>query len=718
MKLPIIALWLFMTCSTAYCQTNRSSEYFRMGTAENPEGEKILVDSHGFVVDGKHTIPVMGEFHYSRVPEKEWRHEVRKMKAGGVTILATYVFWNHHEDDTEGVWDWSGNRNLRRFVEICGEEKMPVVLRIGPFCHGEVYQGGMPCWVVNKSLTDPNYKLRSTASGFISATEKLYNQIGAQVNGLMWKDGGPVVGVQLENECRGPWAYFVKLYDMARKAGLDVPFYTRTGWPAMNGKAEFGKILPLYGDYADGFWDRSLKDMPGAYPDAFKMKSDRISQVIATETFSKDDLKDNGSEGQGKGLTYPYLTCELGGGMMMSYHRRINMSGREAMALCVCKLGSGSNLPGYYMYHGGTNPLNPLHSMAETQNSNATNHNDMPHKTYDFQTILGEMGQPNPVSWNETRWVHQFLADWGDELCMMDVDSLSDNYARRGSFVFRNDYVRILNEDGQASITPLGMKWNGLTISSDEVQPFAKADGGLYFIDITGKNKCKLTVNGKNYTAKTDRTLTVGGKKITVLSQEKAKQAYAVDGQMKYGNGIVYKDGDKIMLERWTEIQPNRVDGKHASKDGKQPNKSNLVAFEQTHKEGALRTVSMGKQKVAAQPTDEDFKSAAAWTITLSPDAEADADNLFLSINYRGDCARVYADGVLVEDNFWNGKPMLVRVSDLVGKQVELKVLPLGKDAPIYLQAEQRNVLDAAAGNYLLGLDGIGVIRREVSELE
>ena len=83
--------------------------------------------------------------------------------------------------------------------------------------------------------------------------------------------------------------------------------------------------------------------------------------------------------------------------------------------------------------------------MAETQASPVTNYNDMPHMSYDFQTILGEMGQPNAVSWNESRLLHEFLKQWGAELSQMDVDTLSDHYARRGAFEFRNNYVRILN---------------------------------------------------------------------------------------------------------------------------------------------------------------------------------------------------------------------------------------------------------------------------------
>ena len=66
---------------------------FRFGTSATPEGKTLLVDSKGLILDGKHIIPVMGEIHYSRVPESEWRREIRKMKAGGINIISTYIFW-------------------------------------------------------------------------------------------------------------------------------------------------------------------------------------------------------------------------------------------------------------------------------------------------------------------------------------------------------------------------------------------------------------------------------------------------------------------------------------------------------------------------------------------------------------------------------------------------------------------------------------------------
>ncbi len=683
MRIKHLLLTLLVSCTT----TAVAQETFRFGTNTNPNGVKFEVDSRGFVIDGKHVLPVMGEIHYARVPEREWRREIQKMRAGGITILSTYVFWIHHEEE-EGHWNWEGNKNLRRFIEVCQEEHMPVVLRIGPFCHGEVYQGGFPVWLADKAQSNPQqYKLRTTATGFLAATRNLYSNIFQQVKGLQWKDGGPIVGVQIENECRGPWSYYMALKDMATEVGFDTPFYTRTGWPKLNDNEEFGKLLPLYGDYADGFWDRDLTDMPGAYKDAFIMKDTRLSAVIATEALGLN--QDTQMETQD--LSYPYLTCELGGGMMPSYHRRINMSGREVKPLAICKLGSGSNLPGYYMYHGGTNPYNPKHTMAETQTTSVTNYNDMPHLTYDFQAPLGEMGQPNWTAWHESRLLHQFLADWGEELSQMDVDTLSDHYARRGSFEFHNDYVRILNESGTSYITPRNLTLS-TTIDWATVEPFCQADGIFYFIAIEGK-KPQICINGRVITAKLNRPFKASGISFCVLSREKAHTAYKIGNKLYYSDGILYQDGNNIMEETW----------------GYLPSKVNYVL---TKEHSGLREVKMGSQKVAAQPTESDWEKAATWNISNLNEQNEHLD-LYLEIAYRGDVARIYADGILVEDNFWNGKPMLVRLSDLVGKHVELKILPLGKDYPIYLQQEQKAELNKAPNDILISLGGIKVLERK-----
>ncbi|HLP09636.1 MAG TPA: beta-galactosidase, partial [Opitutaceae bacterium] len=182
---------------------------FTLGTAANPAGQTISADSQSLLRDGQPWTPVMGEFHYSRYPANEWRQELLKMKAGGIDIVATYVFWIHHEE-IEGQWEWSGDKDLRSFVKAAGDAGLKVIVRCGPWCHGEVRNGGLPDWLVARGKT------RSEDPAFLASTTKLYHQIAGQLNGLLWKDGGPVIGIQLDNEYGGPASYLLALKKIAR----------------------------------------------------------------------------------------------------------------------------------------------------------------------------------------------------------------------------------------------------------------------------------------------------------------------------------------------------------------------------------------------------------------------------------------------------------------------------------------------------------------------
>src|SRR3954447_13841363 len=139
-----------------------------MGSAKSPTGSEITVDGTCMYVDGKPWLAVMGEFHYSRYPQEEWRDEILKMKAGGINIVSCYVFWIHHEE-SEGQFDWSGQRDLHKFVQLCGDLGMRVVVRCGPWDHGEVRNGGFPEW-----LLDKGYKLRSDDPGYLKEVQRLF----------------------------------------------------------------------------------------------------------------------------------------------------------------------------------------------------------------------------------------------------------------------------------------------------------------------------------------------------------------------------------------------------------------------------------------------------------------------------------------------------------------------------------------------------------------
>ena len=632
-------------------------------------------DRLSLIIDGHRVVPVMGEVHYSRIPADEWRQEVKKMKEGGVTMIATYVFWNHVEEE-EGIFRWDGQRNLRRFLEICSEEQMPVILRMGPFCHGEVRNGGIPDWMFEKGC-----KLRDRNPVFLSYAETLYRQIFSQVQGLQWKDGGPVIAAQFDNEYRGRGEYLMDLKHIAQKIGFDLPFYTRTGWPELATPVPFGEMIPLYGDYADGFWDRTLGETDGNYYKAFNFKAFRSSTAIATEQLGKQKAKVNDGD-----ESYPYFTCELGGGMMQAYHRRPYIYPEDAYSMALVKLGSGSNLLGYYMYHGGTNPEGKTY-LNENQRTKGTNYNDMPVKNYDFQAPLGEFGQKN-THYYMLRPLHLFMQNWGETLAEMEASFPAPQDIRKGDdshlrwavrskdnsgYIFINNYERLQNLSVKKNVV---LKACGVTLPKLSIpagcmaifpvnvdgikyataQLVAKRDGKIYLMQIPGIPTTICMQNGKVM------------KNVKVRGTEKPV----------YGNLYLL---DCVEAERlFLEPEPIVM--------------TDLATIRKIKEAGPLRKISMGAQRVAEEPSDEDFDQAAVYRITL-PELPAGAKEPLMKFDYQGDCARLYANGKLIADHFQYGRPFLYGLWRLSQdtKELELRILPLQKDAPVYLPKEANKTL-------------------------
>ena len=633
-------------------------------------GKTVTWDRHSLLIDGHRVCPVMGEIHYSRVPAAEWLAEVRKMREGGVTIIATYIFWNHIEEQ-EGIYQWDGQRNLRRFLEVCRDEGMPVVLRLGPFCHGEVRNGGIPDWMFTKGC-----RLREKNDVFLHYVGQLYRQIFTQVQGLQWKDGGPVIAAQFDNEYRGRGEYLMALKALALQSGFDLPFYTRTGWPELKTPVPFGEMIPLYGDYADGFWDKETTEGCGNYYQAFNFKAFRSSTAIGT-----DLLGEQKATVETDADRYPYFTCELGGGMATAYHRRPYVYPEDAYSLALVKLGSGSNLLGYYMYHGGTNPQGVLHTLNEVQTSPGTANNDLPVCTYDFQAPLGEFGQSYP-HYYMLRPLHLFMHDYAAELAPMkpsfpspqdlqpgDDSQLRWAVRRQGSsaFIFVNNYERLqrLTTKKNVRLEACGVQLPRLTIPSGAMcifpvniggiryataQLVARRDGKVYLMQVDGIPVTIVTTDGRTLRhvrpRGTDRPVY---KNLYLLTRHDAERLFLTD-----------QAGVETPLQS--------------------------VSATKTREAGPLRTIVKGRARVAEAPSEADWQQAAVYTIPLT-----DVQNRgLLRISYRGDCARLYADGRLVADNFYYGRPFLFGLWRLPAgtRQLELRILPLQPDAPIYLPRE------------------------------
>jgi len=418
--------------------------HLKMGGA-NPQGVEINSNSRYITLGGKPWFPVMGEMHYSRYPEAEWEKEIQKMKAGGINIISAYIFWIHHEE-IEGQWDWAGDKDLGKFVQLCAKHGMYVWLRLGPWDHGEVRSGGLPDWLLAKF---PNTRqLRTTDPAFMNEVRKLYDQEFQQVKGQLYKDGGPIIGIQVENELRNNANYLLALKNLAKEIGFDVPLYSQTGWgPAQVPQDE---IIPMFGGYGDGFW------IGGSAVTGQTRVQYFFTHNPNDEKVTLSTVPGEAPANMAYLKRYPYLTCEIGGGMAIAYARRPLMTWQDVTAVALDKLGNGSNLMGYYMYHGGANPDGKLSTLQESELTPYTNDNDLTVKHYDFQAPLGEFGQVRQ-SYHSLRNLHMFLADFGSDLCTMpstlpqilprdlnDTDTLrwAARSDRHSGYIFINNYER------------------------------------------------------------------------------------------------------------------------------------------------------------------------------------------------------------------------------------------------------------------------------------
>ena len=136
---------------------------FRAGSSLSPSGESIGLNDQFLTLDGKPWLPVMGKFQFSRYPDAGWEEEILKMKAAGVQIISSYIFWNHVEE-VQGIFDWTGQRDLRRFAELCRKHGMYLFLRIGPWAHGESRYGGFPIGLCKRVCREP-----PTLASFVSS---------------------------------------------------------------------------------------------------------------------------------------------------------------------------------------------------------------------------------------------------------------------------------------------------------------------------------------------------------------------------------------------------------------------------------------------------------------------------------------------------------------------------------------------------------------------
>lgn len=631
--------------------------------------------------NGRPWFPVMGEFQFSRYPRTDWGAELAKIKAGGVSIVATYIFWLHHEP-VEGMLDFDGGLSLRTFVEACRDAGMPVWLRPGPWCHGEARNGGFPDWLLQQGWT-----LRSNDPRYMEKVRLFWNRIAREVDGLLHEQGGPVIGVQLENEYghaggTGDPAHVDALLALARESGMRVPYYSATGW----GGASIGTgdtdpaILPVMGAYCEAPWDRRTTELPAN--NNYLFSPERNDTDIGSDFRVGEHLTFDAAR-------YPFLTAELGGGMMGTYNRRPYTTGKDIGALSTVKMGSGASLLGYYVYHGGTNPGPGLN---ETRASGGFC--DWPEMTYDLRAPIGEYGQFRDA-FKEIKLLAMFGRDFGDQLADLPLvmpdhaptspeDMDTPRYALRAdgrrAFVFVNNYQR------RRVMTPktldLAVPLDGGAVALPTLR-LADGDYAFYPVNMRLGDAVLKTARATPLCSLND---------ATYVFYADGDPAYRLDGA-----------ADLLTLSRHDALNATKIrrDGRDALVVADAPliERQNGYAFWSdrdvpytVHQDGARHHVGVarfGPGEASSVAWRETETTDAARTFTLTPryaDARpADAD-VFLTIDYAGAAAELWVDDRNVADDYFDGHPWAVSLRRFgFPTELTLIVRTLREDEPVYL---------------------------------
>ncbi len=656
--------------------------------------EQFGCNERGLTRNGEPWFPVMGEIHYSRVPETEWEKRLRRMKAGGVDIASSYVIWIHHEE-SEGEYDFNGRKDLRRFIECCRDCGLYFFLRIGPWSHAEVRHGGFPDWLFEKGFeprtNDPDYFLE---------VERFYRAIFEQVKGLFAGDGGPIIGVQIENEyghCGGLSGdegvfHMRTLTRLAREIGFDVPYYTATGW----GGAITAGLLPVMGGYCEAPWDPRITaiEPSGNYIFTHERNDHSIgSDYGINETLSFDPAK------------FPYLTAELGGGLQVTRKRRPVATGRDIGAMSLVKLGSGASLLGYYMYSGGTNPKGRFSGLQESRE--AGDINDVPEFSYDFRAPIREYGQLGGP-YREIKLLSMFLRDFGGALSEMDTsipDSnplhpentgdlrISVRRSGKTGYVFVNNYQRRqkqaehLNEilqvpledgtvtfppidirDGDYFFFPFNMPVGRAVLKTALATPLCVLDEHVYFFYTDGE---------PSY----DMEGPTGGAEIITLTREQALNAYKVHvggERLIITDGALIEDGEGITIESGSELR--------------------LLVYPDFRKvpEGLTASGMSGvfhvyKRRCSEVPPRVYFEKRSSdpsrELFTVRLECDPSATDCILRVHYQGDSARLLVNGSPEGDDFNAGEAWEIGLSRFgMPREIQIEIKPLFENDEVFFE--------------------------------
>lgn len=513
----------------------------------------ITFDKNSLIVDGKRVFVRSGAFHYFRTPGAGLALDrFMKLKAAGYNAVDIYLNANYHSHD-EGLYDFSGIKDIKKVLEAAKEVGLYVIIRPGPFINAEVNAGGLPYWVLKKKGVIPRNRIGTEyhySPEYMDFVTQWYDQVLPIVSKF-----DNIIAFQIENEYATDEmdeSYMRELYLMARQRGITCPIFHNDAYCA-------GLWADMLDIYACDIYPY-INPNQNWKQDHFCFDTlDNLEDMVRSV---KEDAPIFVAEMQGgwfdkwDGIGYPAMREALG-------DEHINIMTKTAIS-------QGVTMFNHYMAIGGTS----WDDLAC----------DEVYTSYEFTAGIDEYGNIQP-NFYRAKAINYFLQSFGlthtDERENLD---LGENiYA-----VKRHDhenkcewlFVRNMNESDtkiesiyhspftihpyDMKIIPLNLQLNACKILFSGVEIFAriKNEKNEVLFMIADKNaNISLEINGEDFTILGDKKdyenikYEKDGKttEFLFISKELADRTWIIDDKVIFNADFVYSNG-RIALSKTTEV--------------------------------------------------------------------------------------------------------------------------------------------------------------------
>lgn len=328
-------------------------------------GLHVGYDSRALSIDGQRRLLIAGCIHYPRSTPDMWPSILEKAKKGGIDVVQTYIFWNIHQMERFGEFDFTGRKDVFKFLRLAQENGLFVTIRPGPYVCAEWNLGGFPNWL----REIPGMALRTDNEIFKIEFEKYWRKVVRELSSrkLFADQGGPIIMIQMENE----------FGNFQWESGLAGARYINwTAELALNMKEV---QIPWIMCKQKGISNPIIETCNGYYCDKFQPKSG--TPKMWTENWP--------GWYQSWGDSFPYRPV-------------------EDVAFSIARFfARGGSYAAYYMYHGGTN-------FERTSANNIVT-------SYDYDVHIDEYGLEHEPKYSHSARLHSVLHRYED--IIMNEDS-------------------------------------------------------------------------------------------------------------------------------------------------------------------------------------------------------------------------------------------------------------------------------------------------------